>query len=203
MYDSLDHPDLPAWHGFPDYSYDIAARLRSAYLFIGAHTDQLASYLHAAREVQRTWDQRMADPQRLRVCYVLALAYAADAQSDRAFLWVEQGIELAEKLQDIGALVHLLYLRGMLSFSALAFADATDDFAESRLLLRALSDHGPHLDPSMELRLLTQEASMRSFMGQIDHTHALLDVARVFVAEFSGHVLESATILWLEANMLR
>lgn len=201
--DSLDHADFPAWHLLPDYSEEIAARLSRAYGLISARGHLMASFLLAAREVQRTWGFRMAASQRLRVCYVLVLAYVADKQADLAFAWIEHAIELADRLDDVGALSRLLYLRGTLSFTALAFAVAADDFAQSRLLLHLLSDRAPLKDPTMELPLLMQEAGVRSFMGQLDHTRALLTRGRSLLTAFPGHVLEGATILWLEANMLR
>jgi tetratricopeptide (TPR) repeat protein len=203
MHDSLDFPDLPEWHDLVDYSDEVAARLRRAYALIASGGSQTAAYLHAAREIQRAWALSMAEPQRLRVCYVLVLAYTADKQYDQAFDWVEHGIELSAKLDDMGALARLLYLRGTLGFVALEFAEASDDIAESRMLLRALNGHGPRKDPSMELDLLITEANLRSFMGQFDHARALLAMARQILARLSGHVLEGATISWLDANMLR
>ena len=123
MHSSLDYPDLLTWRILPDYSFLVARQLVRAYAWIAGSSDRMANYLRAANEVTLCLAMRMAVPQRLRVLYVEAQAYAADNQGEEALEWTDGAIELAIELDDWSALATLLYLRGALNAAQLRFAE--------------------------------------------------------------------------------
>jgi hypothetical protein len=181
----------------------VAAQLERAYAWIDAGADRVANYLRAANAVAPCLARRMALPQRLRVLYVEACAYAADDQPDEALEWTDGAIELAIELDDQSAVSALLYLHGALNTRLLRYAEAAADYDDSRLLVRVgAQSAGPRNAPT-ELRLTTLQANLRFFMGQYAAAEHLIEEARALVPLCPNERRERATIAWVEANLFR
>jgi tetratricopeptide (TPR) repeat protein len=203
MYSSLNHPDLPTWHDLPDYSPLAAACLVRAYARIAGGGDQVAPYLRAANEVIPCLAKPIATPQRLRVLYVAARAYAADGQGEQALNWTDGAIDLALNLDDWSALVALLYLRGALNGMLLRCFEGAADYEESRSLLRERAAEGEPRDFAFDLHLTVLQANLCYFTGKYAAAEVLLEEARGLVPLCPSEERERATIAWVEANLFR
>ena len=203
IHSSLNHPDLLLWHDLPDYSPLAAARLVQAYARIAGGSDRVATYLRAANEVIPCLSMPIATPQRLRVFYIAARAYAADGQSEEALDWTDGAIDLSIKLDDWSALITLLYLRGALNAMLLRYVEGAADYDESRRVLRERATDGVPRDVAFDLHLTIMQANLRFFTGKYADAEELVEEARGLVSLCSGVERERATIAWVEANLLR
>lgn len=208
MDSSLDHPDDVTWRELPHYSEVVASRLTLAYAHIARRPNRVAAFLLAAAEVAPCLPLPMAEPQRLRACYVEALAHSADKQDLRALDWVEQALEIAIALDDQSALVTLLYLHGAQNTALLRNREAVADFEDSRMLLRARGTRTPAaeeqpIDAPFELHLTLRQVNAHFLLGRYDQAERLLDEARALVPFVSGEQRELAVIPWWEALLYR
>lgn len=203
MRSSLDRWDVDIWHSLPGYSPQAARCLERAYTHLARRRNQVADYLHAANTVAPCIALSMADPQRLRIYYVEALAHAAANQDREALEWIDEAIELAIALDDRSALAALLYLRGAENASGLRYGDAADDYDESRTLLRDHSTEEEPYDVATELHLTTQQAGARFLLGQYERTEQLLDEARGLIPLVPDRLLDVMAVPWMEAHLHR
>jgi tetratricopeptide (TPR) repeat protein len=203
MHSSLDTPDDESWRSLRDYSYAVARRLTSAYARIALSHDPLEKYQRALVDVEPCVDWKMSDAQRLRVSYVEALCTSGLGAMAQSLDWTDAAVELAIELDDRSAVATLLYLRGANNASWLRYAEACDDYADSRMLLRSVGSEDHPADARTELHLTTTMAILRFFLGQYDKTEHLLDEARSLLPHVAHGGTEAATIPWVEAHLFR
>jgi hypothetical protein len=203
MHSSLDTPDHESWRSLRDYSYAVARRLTTAYARIALSHDPLERYQRALVDVNPCVDWKMSDAQRLRVSYVEALCASGLGATAQSLDWIDAAVELAIELDDRSALATLLYLRGANNASQLSIAEACDDYADSRMLLRSIGSENQPADARSELHLTTTMAVLRFYLGQYDKAEHLLDEARSLLPHVAHGGTEAATIPWVEALLCR
>jgi hypothetical protein len=201
MHSSLDSPDDDAWRTLPDYSPVVASELKHAYAALHWRGDAPQAEAHARPCLQYT----MAEPQRLRVCYVLALAAAAAHQMHAALHWTDLAAESADQMEDHSALVALLYLRGALNFTVIALPEALQDITDGRAELRRLEERGAAPDTAAHFEFLTNSALLQFYLAHPTETARLLDEARNLVPYLDAADIgrDIARIPWLRALLCR
>jgi hypothetical protein len=201
MHSSLDSPDHIAWRTLPDYSPFVASQLKRAYAALHWRGDAQLADAH----VRPCLRHKIAEPQRLRVCYVLALAASAAHQMNAALHWTDLAAESADLLEDHSALVALLYLRGALNFTVIALPEALQDIMDGRAELSRLEERGAEPDTAAHFELLTNSALIQFYLARPTETARQLDEARSLVPYLDAPGLgrDIARIPWLRALLCR
>src|SRR5690348_11274259 len=199
---SLQRPDATAWHGAPFYSSKAAEALSQAYLSVArAHIDPDA-YRAAYLLVTPYRTGVLCLQQRMHIEYILAQAYASEADFDDAAASIARALEIANVLGDRLSEVELHYLMGSVRDAQGRLSTARHHYAAS---LHILEDPGlvdgfsdDPLDPSFQLALLIRLAAMAFELGEYGDASQYLDDARTLQTCYlpDAHV-EAASIAWL------
>lgn len=200
---SLRVPDDQTWHSESGYSPDIAAILVEAYSSITRRPDLAASFLRAGACVSSHAGSPMSERQLLHVCYVLALAYAADGKCAQALRWLDTALELGVALNDPGALAELLYLHGVASSRLLRYQEAAADHWDCLALLHHRDADPSPADLAFELDVLEQLAEFEFLLAHYDRSASLLESAARLVPAVPEQRAEAAGIEWVRAQLYR
>jgi tetratricopeptide (TPR) repeat protein len=201
---SLEVPDHSAWHALPDYSNDVGQRLIQAYAVLARQGSAAAEFVRAARLVTPCLARHMADAQRLRIYYVLALGLDAANEPSECLEWLDEALEVAVRLDDFSAISKIYMLRASACKLLFRYRDVADHYRTSRALLWMHAvDLGEPADPLAMVHLLAHEASARFHLGDFSETERLLDEASHLVPPGAAHTLEASTVDWLQALLYR
>ncbi len=200
---SLSQPDRPEWHDEPDYSPEVAAALRRAYITLSQRDASPAAPLRAHSTIHQHLDLPMSRHQRLAFWYVLALGYAAAADYEHAAYCTDEAMDSALSLGEYGALVELHYLRGGIQRSVLHLEGAASDYRDCLLLLREFPEAGVHHNRSFEVTLLTELAGFEFYRARYVETAALLRQAEPLARRLKQDSLPVATLAWMETHLYR
>jgi hypothetical protein len=201
---SLEVPDHVAWHALPDYSTAVGQRLIHAYTLFGRPGTLAAGYVHAARWVTPCLALRMAEAQRLRLYYVLALGLDALNEPDECMEWLDAAMDVAASLNDLSALSKILTLRASACKILFRLREAADHYRTGRALLRMhAADRGGSVEPLAAVLLLAHEANTRFHLNEYDEAERLLNEAHRLVPLGAARSLEASTVLWLQAMLYR
>lgn len=199
---SLRRPDHYTWHSQPSYSPVVGQALTGAYLSIHLSKNDVNGYIRACAEIEPLLHTPMSRQQYLHVAYVLALAHSAVGSYSSSAEWLDQALEDAVDLDDTGAMVDLLYLRGAINRAISHLREATDDYQDCVSILDHLSEHDP-VDPVLMLDLQTQLAGFEFFLGRSEAVEDHLSRARSLIPFTSESVLAAANIEWIQAHLFR
>jgi tetratricopeptide (TPR) repeat protein len=201
---SLELPDNSAWHTLPDYSDDVGQRLVQAYALFARQGRAVTRFVLAARLVTPCLALRMADTQRLRIYYVLALGLDALNEPNECLEWLDAALDVAARLEDLSALSKILTVRASACRALFRYHEAADHYETSRALLRMhAADHSEPVDPLATVHLLAHEANIRFHLSDYDETERLLKEAQRLVPPGAARSLEASTVLWLQAMLYR
>ena len=202
---SIRYSDDNSWHDRRLYSGSAAYKLATAYASIHKGGDFMQSYWPAYIEVAPLRDVLLLDEQRLRVLYVLSMAYTADEGYGEALRTLHEAILIAARLGDRESLAELLYLRGSIYGCIGKFQLAGDDYRASLTLRRELALDGPPSDPEHEITLLAGAAGFDYYLGDFKRATAQLREAR----HISAYVPDASTstgvasINWIWSHLYR
>src|SRR5690348_7600683 len=146
-----DHSD---WWQEPGYNSDLKAPLTKAYMAIQQAPEHVLGYREAGYQVVAYRDEPMCTSQRMNVCYILAMAHAADDEHPEAVTWLDQALDCAHALGDRLAQVDLLFLRGFILQRIGRYDLALDDYREALTLLAKQRRERLPLDQEQELIFL-------------------------------------------------
>lgn len=146
-----DHPD---WRQDSDYNAELKVPLAKAYSIIQQAPENVRSFREAGYQVIVFRDAPMCIRQRMNVCYILAMAHAADDEYPQAVSWLDQAIDLARVLGDRIAQIDLFFLRGFILQRIDRYDLALHDYREALTLHTELSREHLPLDREQELILL-------------------------------------------------
>ncbi len=170
-----DHSD---WWQDPDYNPNLKARLTKAYVAIQKAPESVLGFREAGYEVLAYRDEPMCARQRMNVCYILAMAHAADDEHRQAVIWLDQALDIAHALGDRLAQIDLFFLRGFILQRIGRYDLALHDYREALTLLAKQRQERLPLDREQELIFLIGAAGFA--LKQEDYRLAshLLSVVR-------------------------
>jgi tetratricopeptide (TPR) repeat protein len=174
----LHRADHPTWHLEPDYNSDAMPLLARAYATLQHIPDRIISFREAGYHVAALGDLSLCRQQRMNVCYLLALAHAADSEYAQALPRLDRAVVLARALDDPSALADLLFLRGPVLQRLNRYADALEDYRAALDLHRALHREQPVVDREHELHLLVMAAVYAATQENYVLVRRLLSAAR-------------------------
>lgn len=151
---ALHLADHPNWWQDPDYNPELKEPLTRAYAAVQQAPDNLLSFREAGYQVIAFRDAPMCARQRMNVCYLLAMAHAADDEYPQAVTWLDQAMDLAHALGDRSAQLDLFFLRGFIWQRIDRYDRAMHDFHEALALHAELRGEHLPLDREQELILL-------------------------------------------------
>jgi|SRR5690242_4560360 len=200
---SIRLADHPAWHQDAAYSYHVGDLLSTAYTAIH-HGAQDAAAFHDALTLLRPYlDAPMSRHQRLRVCYLAALARAALGEPAAALFWVDETLNLAGQLPDSSDLADIYYLRGSINRALLRLRDALDDFWTCLALLDEEGVTQGRRQSGIALTIRTLLAGFHFFLGHYDLAQQLVRQASLLISSRQSHTLDEATLAWTQALLDR
>jgi tetratricopeptide (TPR) repeat protein len=201
---SLQIPDDPAWSGAAGYFPPLAAALDRAYRFLKRAPSHSDDYYAAYREVIPYRSLPVSLQQQMHLEYVLAQAYMGTGDLPEALASANKAMELAEDLHDHTAGVELWYLGGAAKVIQNAPREAADYFVRSLVTLWDLDQGDGPVDPAFELDLLIRLAATEYEQANYDSSALYLHEARALARTWvPDDTLQSATIVWLDAQLLR
>src|SRR5262249_9480482 len=118
------------------------------------------SFREAGYQVLALRDALMCAPQRMNVCYILAMAHAADDEYVQAVSWLDQALDLAHVLGDQSARIDLFFLRGFILQRIDRYDQALHDYRAALALCTELRRERLPLNREQELILLIGAAGL-------------------------------------------
>lgn len=209
---SIRFPDQPHWRDDLNYSSSAREALVEAYRALHKGSSNRGSYAEAFATVQPLLDSTMAIHQRIRTCYVCAMALAAIGESSEALFWLDNALTLGCDVGDSVDLLDLLYLRGAINRRMLRYSDAALDYRDYLAILDDLGaspDTSDAHDTPLNLDALVQLAGAEFFRGQYDTAQSILARAQDALPEdalTSSDIdmrLIAATHSWFQSLFLR
>lgn len=196
--------DLPAWHSHPDYNEDLALALQSAFDSIYLGVRSIASLQLALDAVRPFKSFKVAPQQRQSLCFVQASCLAELDTYSAAVVWLDEALDLALMGGDTWAAIELLRLRANINRARLKLLQGAADIRDALTLLAALAG-GPdeHVDPPLELDLVTMLAGYEYFLGHFDEADNLLAQARLLLPQADAAGVEAGAIEWVYAHLFR
>lgn len=209
---SIRFPDQPDWRDDLDYSWSAREALLEAYSALHQGPQRLSAYAEAFATIQPVLDSPMATRQRIRVCYVCAMAFAAIGESSEALFWLDNALALGCDLGNTVDLLDLLYLRGSINRSMLRYSDAALDYRDYLAVLDELGISADMPDASgapLNLDALVQLAGAEFFRGQYAEAQQVLARVQAALPETAltgsdaDMRLVGATHSWFQSLSLR
>jgi tetratricopeptide (TPR) repeat protein len=213
---SLRFHDLALFHNARDYSKDMRSALYDAYsaLHTGPHDPGI--YNQAAAAVMPILDQPMATRQRIRIYFVLGMAFAAVNNYSEALTWLDVAVDLARDLLNdeedqlgAGDLLDLLYLRGAVHRSLLSYSAMAADYREYLALIQQQRQSPDALEAPLTLEVLVQLGGAEFFLAHYDEAQQLLGNARYLLPAITrlGPTTETrlveGTLEWFQSQLDR
>ncbi len=201
---SLDFPDDPSWRTDSRYSTSAARLLVRAYAAIIARKTRPESYEQALNYARHCLAVAKSPHQRLRACYVLAMAHSSWNNHTAAVHWVDEALGLGFELDDRSALRDLLYLRGAVNTSRLHYRHAAEDHEDCLIMLRAQRNGSTSSDHvAFELTVSTQLAWELLLQSQPEAAERVLAESQALLANKSDLALDAITLQYVQAHIHR
>lgn len=198
---SLHTADDPDWAQEHGYSFPVAAALAKAYARLRPGAMQARSYLQAYRDVWRFRDEPQSDRQRMRVFFIIGMGMMAAEDFAVAAEWLENAMELADKLHDDGALAELLHARGGAYRAISEFGLAAVDYRLCLALVREQGEKYGIEDVEIELSTTVQLAGFEYMQAHEQTAEQLLHEAAGIARHSGASDVDGATIQWMWANL--
>jgi tetratricopeptide (TPR) repeat protein len=202
MGSTLHLADDSSWRLDPEYSPLIASVLSASYARAWGSQSPSAAALTLVPLIQVA-HLPMAPMQRLRVCYLMAVAASNLGEHALAIECIDEAVELAVQRGLTGDLADLLSLRGNVHRRSNRFRDATEDLRDCLALLREESDARGPADVRSEVLLLAELSGFEFFLAHFDEAQRLIEEAKKRAASLSPRVLEDGLIGWSEVLLER
>ena len=200
------------WHAMSGYSMDVARSLERAYRHLARARQAPLYYEYAFAAVAPYFSAAMNIHQRMRVCYVAAMALTAVDDHRAACGWLDQAIDLASDAAAPDALLDLLFARSKVCRAMLRLAQASADSHACLELLRAGAGERQAPTAGFKMQVLVALAGFEFHLGHYEATEHLLDQAReqqnrlptpAAADNTHDHELLGATLAWTEALIWR
>jgi tetratricopeptide (TPR) repeat protein len=195
---SLDVPDDDATRQEPGYSSAMADALTRAYTLI-----KRQEYTQARELIAATHAWPVSSRQRMRAFYVTSLAAVGLHLARDALHDLDEAMDLAVLLEDLGSCALLASLSASVSGGLQQFRVGADFYGIALEALRILGADGGNRDSAFELEILVGLSGFEFLLGLYDMASGHLDDARRLVTAAPESRLLSAAIEWTTALILR
>lgn len=197
----LHHPDNPRWQDVKGYSTTFATALAQAYTHIKRDLPRTRGYVRARRELGPYLSAPLIKPQRLLMCYVLAMASAAERDYLLTLRWLDEALDLAQDLGELDASVELAFFHGSINRALCQFALAAQYHTLCLETLWAHADLDPEgfAEPDLELSTFVELAMSHTLLADFESADWCLQEAVRLTPLAPGSRLEAAMIPWIKA----
>ncbi len=195
---SLDVPDDDASRQEPGYSSAMADALTRAYTLI-----KQQEYTRARELIAATREWSVSSRQRMRAFYVTSLAAVGLLLPRDALHDLDEAMDLAVLLEDLGSCALLASLSASVSGGLQRFRVGADFYSIALEALRILGADGGNSDSAFELEILVGLSGFEFLLGMYDAASEHLDEARRLATAAPESRLLSAAIEWTTALILR
>jgi hypothetical protein len=165
--------------------------------------NRIDAYMRAVDLVRPFLSARVVSPQRLRVCYVLAVGLASVEAFREALPWLGEALQLAIRLEDDSAVLDMILLRSALNRDLLQFAEATADLNAVLALLDSEPPERQAAHTAMRLDFTARLAGFEYYLGHFDVAQTHVDAARELSRAVPAAVLDAATVEWVQTHLHR
>jgi tetratricopeptide (TPR) repeat protein len=199
----LTRSDAASWRAADAYAPPLADALRLAFDRT-ARPDTSPEEFLAVCAILAPWlDARVANQQRVRVCYLFARGCEVGREYAPAIHWVDEALVAAARAHAWGEMVELLTVRGRLQRALDNYRAAADDLNACLTLLYLHADREEDLDPVFRLDLLAHLASFEFFLAHYQSALRLVRQARRLIPLVPALPLAAASVLWADAHLER
>lgn len=200
----LWRPDDISWIDNVNYSPPAATAMRAAFGRVAPPaTPNPEDFLLACELIAPWLGRQMAARQRVRACFLFANTLEAERAYVRAITWIDEALNVAGQAKLIRELAELLSYRGKLLRAREKFRAAAEDLSASLALLSVQAGGDEAIDPALRVELLSQLATYQFFLRHYSEAARAARKARLVAAHVPAMKLESATALWVEAQIER
>jgi hypothetical protein len=198
----LRRPDAPAWLGHPDYSWEAAAMLRTAFARLESPNTPANEYLWACMDVARWHDAKIAPNQQVRTSLLFARAHEADHEYSDAVRYVDRALEIASEGRGLDEYPDLLVYHAKLQRALLHYDVAFQDIRDS-LVLRTAHVHGDptRIEPNLRLELLALQANYALQSAQFECAEQLVTQAIKLIPLAPKSPLTVGDVIWVRARL--
>lgn len=207
---SLRFPDLALWHADARYSVPVRLALVRAYSLLQQAPRQIARYADAMAVIEPVVEAPMSVRQRVRMYYVIGMAFSGVRDYESALVWLDKAVDLAYEQADPGDLLDLLYLRGAVNRGALHYGEAALDYREYLAIAEGQGPFRPDaLDTPITLDAILQLAGAEFFRANYTTAQRLLERAAPLLpyppdsAVDSDRMLLTGTYAWFQSQLYR
>jgi tetratricopeptide (TPR) repeat protein len=200
---SLHFPSPPRDLSDPFYSPSVAHVVRGIYSRVAHSPSPTAAFAPVAEHLTALAGTSMSSHQRLQVTYLLAMACMACHQYQRAIAYLDEALDIAVHLEDLGACAELAYLQGSVHTDLQAFCAASEYYAASLDALHMLSESGHPVDADLELDLVIKIAAQQFLLQEYASSAQRLEEARRLIANLPAARLQAAAVSWIAALLSR
>lgn len=199
----LSRADALSWRSTTGYSALLADTLGQAFDQTARPDTSPEEYLAACALLAPWLNVRVADQQRVRVCYLFARACEAGREYGPAVRWVDEAVVAATHAHTWGEVVELLATRGWLQRASARYQEAAQDLNSSLALLFVHAEREEDIDPTFRLDLLARLATYEFFLAHYRSAMRLVREARALIPQAPNLPLAAASALWVEAHLER
>jgi tetratricopeptide (TPR) repeat protein len=194
-------PDHPSWRHHRDYSPAWSVALFRAFELLAVN--RIDAYVRAVDLIKAFLSERVVAPQRLRVCYIMAVGLTSVEVFRESLNWLDEALELAINLEDNRAVLDLILLRSALNRNLLQFAEAAADLQAVLALLDSEPPERQIEHKAMRLVFTVRLAGVEYFLGHYVTAQTYVDIARELTHEVPNALLDAATAQWVQTHLYR
>lgn len=193
----LDIPIDPVWLRGSDYSDTVAGALSHAY-----HALSHRAFGTARARLERCERTRMSLRQLARIRYVQSMAHVREGNLLAALASLDEALDVALPLADPAPCAELAYLRASVNSERWQYAEAASDYRFCLSMLRAASNPLQPADPSLELEVVVELATLEFMLGHYDRCQRHLRAAQRLTS-LAPHPTMQAAIEWIQMLLER
>lgn len=205
---TLNRWDDPAWHTERNYSPYVAGAFEGVHLALVNKSKERSAYLQAYNALSHLIDIPMSAHQREHLFYLLSMGNAAGGRFQQAQATIEQALELASALDELGDICHMLILRASVSRGLLKVGEAVHDL---RVCLAIWGEYAEHhgkalsdiVNPALRLEVYARLSGDAFYQGDYAGALEAVDQGRALLPLVRDHTLEAATLDWTHALLCR
>lgn len=203
LFNPLHVSDDLQWHEEKNYSAHVAANLARVHRAVKRALPTPHRFEEARILLGPLLSRRMSRHQRLNVTYLQGIILGGDGAYASALHFLDSALNLAEELDEPGALAEVAYLQGGMLRALCRHSRAADFQTRCLQTLWESSPDDQPIDPLIELSALLDLAMSEALLAHFDRADWCLQEARRLTDQLPRTILERALISWIQAVLSR
>ena len=208
---SFSRWDDVSWHSEPDYSRAAVPVLKAGHLTLGKSPKNRATYLKIFNTLVGLLDVPLCAHQREHLTFLLSTGLMADQEYIGALFHLNEAIDLALSLDELGDACELLQMRASALRAISKFKEASGDLYDcmsiwNEYALQTGDDINQLVGPERQLHVITQLAGYEYFAARFEDARELISQGRMLlpvIADEASRAEFAATLEWAEALLYR